>query len=55
MPLNLNDGVSLDAALFLAIIRITASAPKYLREKAYRGRVHHVKLHGVLLFRDAVR
>ena len=29
--------------------------PKYLREKAYRGRVHHVKLRRNLSFRQAVR
>ena len=49
------DGMSLDAAFFLAIIRIAPNAPKYLREKAYRGRVHHVKLRRSLSFRHAVR
>ena len=34
----LYDGMSLDSAFFLAIIRIAPNAPKYLREKAYRGR-----------------
>ena len=51
----LNDGMSLDTALFLSIIRIASCAPKYLREKAYCGRVHHVKFSRTLLFRDAVR
>ena len=51
----LYDGMSLDAALFLAIIRIATNTPKYLREKAYRGRIHYVKLRRNLSFRQAVR
>ena len=51
----LNDGMSLDATLFLSIVWIASSTSKYLREKAYCGRVHYVKLRRTLLFRDAVR
>ena len=40
---------------FLTIFQITTGAHKYLRENAYRGRVHYVELRGNLSFRQAVR
>lgn len=37
---------------FLTIFQITTGAHKYLREKAYSGRVHYVELRENLSFRQ---
>ena len=42
-------------AFFLPFFQIAPGAHKYLREKAYRGRVHYVEFRGNLSFRQAAR
>lgn len=42
-------------AFFLFFFRIAPGVHKYLREKAYRGRVHYVEFRGNLSFRQAAR
>lgn len=41
--------------LFSYHFQITTDAHKYLREKAYRDRIHYVEFRGILSFRQAVR
>lgn len=42
-------------AFFIPFFRIAPSVHKYLREMAYRGRVHYVEFRRNLSFRQAAR